>query len=102
MLQESERDFPDDYNPPSRLAKVYLGLGRLDDALAAVRRAEAKIYGPRTLRVLSTEADIWLAMKKPKEAKEALLHAVELGDKLELPGSYRDLREQLRAKANTL
>jgi hypothetical protein len=41
-------------------------------------------------------------MKKPKEAKEALLHAVELGDKLELPGGYRDLREQLRTKANTL
>jgi tetratricopeptide (TPR) repeat protein len=102
MLAESERDFPDDYNPPSRLAKVYLGLGRLDEALAAVRRAEAKIYGPRTLRVLSTEADIWLAMKKPKEAKEALLHAVDLGDKLELPGGYKDLREQLRAKANTL
>jgi tetratricopeptide (TPR) repeat protein len=102
MLGQSERDFPDDYNPPARLAKVYLGLGRLDEALAAVRRAEAKIYGPRTLRVLSTEADIWLAMKKPKEAKEALLHAVELGDRLELPGGYRDLREQLRAKANTL
>src|SRR5207244_2560334 len=25
MLEQSERDFPDDYNPPSRLAKVYLG-----------------------------------------------------------------------------
>jgi tetratricopeptide (TPR) repeat protein len=102
MLEASERDFPDDYNPPARLARVYLDLGRLDEALATVRRAEAKIYGPRTLRVLSTEADIWLAMKKPKEAKSALLHAVELGEKLELPGSYRDLREQLRAKANTL
>jgi tetratricopeptide (TPR) repeat protein len=102
MLVASERDFPDDYNPPARLARVYLDLGRLDEALAAVRRAEAKIYGPRTLRVLSTEADIWLAMKKPKEAKQALLHAVELGEKLELPGSYRELREQLRTKANTL
>ncbi len=102
MLEASERDFPDDYNPPARLAKVYLDLGRLDEALAAVRRAEAKIYGPRTLRVLATEADIWLAMKKPAEAKAALEHAVELGDKLELPGGYRDLREQLRAKASTL
>jgi tetratricopeptide (TPR) repeat protein len=102
MLEASEHDFPDDYNPPARLAKVYLDLGRLDAALAAVRRAEARIYGPRALRVLSTEADIWLAMKKPKEAKEALLHAVELGEKLELPGGYRDLREQLRTKANAL
>ena len=86
----------------SRLAKVYLGLGRLDEALATVRRAEAKIYGPRTLRVLSTEADIWLAMKKPKEAKAALLQAVALGDKLELPGGYRDLVAHLKEKADTL
>jgi tetratricopeptide (TPR) repeat protein len=35
MLEQSERDSPDDYNPPSRLAKAYLAVGRLDDALAA-------------------------------------------------------------------
>jgi tetratricopeptide (TPR) repeat protein len=102
MLQQSERDFPDDYNPPSRLAKVYLGLGRLEEALATVRRAEGKAYGPRTLRLLSTEADIWLAMKKPKEAKDALLRAVALGEKVELPGGYRDLLARLQAKANGL
>ena len=102
MLQQSERDAPDDYNPPSRLAKVYLGLGRLDEALATVRRAEAKAYGPRTLRLLSTEADIWLAMKKPKEAKDALLRALALGEKIELPGGYRDLLARLQAKADEL
>jgi hypothetical protein len=102
MLEQSERDFPDDYNPPARLARVYLGLGRLDDALAAVRRAESKAYGPRTLRVLSTEADILIAMKKPKEAKDALLRAVALGEKVELPGGYRDLLAKLKAKADTL
>jgi tetratricopeptide (TPR) repeat protein len=102
VLEQSERDAPDDYNPPSRLAKVYLGLGRLDAALAAVRRAEAKVYGPRALRVLSTEADIWLAMKKPAEAKDALLRAVELGDKLELPGGYRDLLEHMKERAASL
>jgi tetratricopeptide (TPR) repeat protein len=102
VLEQSERDAPDDYNPPSRLAKVYLGLGRFDAALAAVRRAEAKVYGPRALRVLSTEADIWLAMKKPAEAKDALLRAVELGEKLELPGGYRDLLERMKDRAASL
>jgi tetratricopeptide (TPR) repeat protein len=102
MLQQSERDFPDDYNPPSRLAKVYLGLGRFEEALDTVRRAEAKAYGPRTLRLLSTEADIWLAMKKPKEAKDALMRAIAMGQKLELPGGYRDLLARLQAKADGL
>jgi len=46
MLEQSERDFPDDYNPKARLAKVYLDLGRFDESLLAVRGAEAKVYGP--------------------------------------------------------
>jgi tetratricopeptide (TPR) repeat protein len=103
ILEQSERDFPDDYDSPSRLARVYLDVGRLDDALAAVKRAEAKIYGPRGLRVIATEADIWMAMKRPKEAKAALARAIELGEKLELiAGSYRDFLGQLKARAARL
>ncbi|HEX9297711.1 MAG TPA: thioredoxin family protein [Polyangiaceae bacterium] len=98
MLEQSARDFPDDYNAPIRLAKVYLDLGRLDEALAASRRAEAKVYGPRTLRVLSMQADILLAMERPDEAKQVLLRAVSLGEKLELPGGYRQLLDQLRRR----
>jgi tetratricopeptide (TPR) repeat protein len=102
MLEQSERDFPDDYNPPARLAKVLLDVGRLDAALTAVRRAEAKVYGPRTLRVYWTEADIWMAMKKPAEAKTALTHAIALGEKLELQGGYQELYERMRSRASAL
>jgi len=102
MLEQSARDFPDDYNAPNRLAKVYLDLGRFDEALAASRRAESKAYGPRTLRVLSLQADILLAMKQPQEAKTVLLRAAALGEKLELPGSYRQLLEELRRRAAAL
>jgi tetratricopeptide (TPR) repeat protein len=103
MLERSERDFPDDYDAPSRLAKVYLEVGRLDGALAAVKRAEAKVYGPRSLRVISTEADIWTAMKKPKEAKDALLRAIEIGERLDLDaGSYRDFLGLLKTRAAKL
>ncbi|MCC6624521.1 MAG: thioredoxin family protein [Deltaproteobacteria bacterium] len=58
MLERSQRDFPNDYNPPARLAYTLLQLGRLDEALAASARAEALVYGPRSLRVLSVRADI--------------------------------------------
>ncbi len=58
MLEASERDLPRDYNPPARLARAYLELRRFDDALAAVDRAIARVYGPRTMRVYNTKADI--------------------------------------------
>lgn len=58
LLIESERDFPDDYNPPARLALVYLSAKRLDEAKAAVERAAGRVYGPRSLRVFVLAADI--------------------------------------------
>jgi thioredoxin-like negative regulator of GroEL len=102
MLEQSERDFPDDYNPPARLAKVYLDAGRLDDALAAIGRAEKRVYGPRALRVLSIKADVLVAMKKPGEAKAALVQAVRLGEELKVSGGYKDLLERVRKRANEM
>ena len=57
MLEQSERDFPEDYNPPARLAYVYKELKRYDEALAASDRALSKVYGPRRIRVLLVRAD---------------------------------------------
>jgi thioredoxin-like negative regulator of GroEL len=102
MLTQSERDFPEDYNPPARLAKVYLDAGRLDDAMAAIERAEKRVYGPRALRVLSIKADILVAMKKPGEAKAALAQAVKMGEELKVSGGYRDLLERIRKRANEM
>ena len=53
MLQASERDLPDDYNPPARLATAYKAMRRWDEALAASDRALAKAYGPRKLGMLA-------------------------------------------------
>ena len=58
MLAESERDFPSDYNPPARVARVNLELHRYDEALVASRRALSKGYGPRKLKLYLLEADI--------------------------------------------
>ena len=58
MLTESERDFPDDYNPPARLARAYLEGKRFDDARSAIERAGARVYGPRSLRIFDLAADI--------------------------------------------
>lgn len=58
ILDATERDFPEDYNAPARLARVYLALKQDDDAWAAISRASARVYGPRVLRVHQLGADI--------------------------------------------
>ena len=58
MLEQRERELPDAYEPPARLAGVLLKAGRLPEARAAVERAIGKSYGPRRLRYLGLRAEI--------------------------------------------
>lgn len=76
MLEQSERDFPDDYNPPARLALAYKAMKEYDKALAASDRALARVYGPRKLSVLTVRADIYAEKGDAKAAKETIAQAV--------------------------
>ena len=81
-LLQSEKDLPDDYNPPAREALLYMAMGKLDDASAACDRALSKVYGPRKIRVLETKAQV-LAKKgdaagQKKTMQEALDYAKAL------------------------
>ncbi|HEY0156555.1 MAG TPA: thiol reductase thioredoxin [Thermoanaerobaculia bacterium] len=82
MLQQSERDFPDDYNPPARLALAYKELQQYDQALAASDRALARVSGPRRLSVLSVRADIFEAKGDAKAARETVAQAIEYAKSL--------------------
>jgi tetratricopeptide (TPR) repeat protein len=82
MLEQSEKDFPKDYNPPARLAAVYLKLQRYDEAMTAANRALALVYGPRRIRVLSTIADVQLAKGDRLAARKTLDDAVAFADGL--------------------
>ncbi|HEX6160062.1 MAG TPA: thiol reductase thioredoxin, partial [Thermoanaerobaculia bacterium] len=62
MLEQSERDFPDDYNPPARLAGIYKYMKQYDKALAASDRALARVYGPRKITVLQGRVELFVAM----------------------------------------
>ena len=61
MLEESARDFPNDYNPPARMGRALLALGRPDEAIASLDRALGLAYGPRKLTLWSLEADAYVA-----------------------------------------
>jgi tetratricopeptide (TPR) repeat protein len=76
MLEQSARDFPDDYNPPARLAYAYKAMSEFDKALAASDLALTKVYGPRKLAVLSVRADIFAAKGDKKAARETIEEAI--------------------------
>ena len=82
MLQASERDLPDDYNPPARLALTYKAMKKYDEALAASDRALAKAYGPRKISYLQTRSDIYREMGNVPAAKKAMEQAIELAESL--------------------
>jgi len=72
FLTERERELPDDYNPPHRLASAYQALGEHEKALLAIDRAIAKAWGARKARMLDKRADILVALGRVGEARKAL------------------------------
>jgi tetratricopeptide (TPR) repeat protein len=98
-LLASERDLPDDYNPPARLAILYRELGRFDDALAASRRALDKAYGARKLRIFDARADIYTKKGDPAAARRTLEEALTYADTLPKSQQPRAFLAQMRKKA---
>ncbi|HEV8433884.1 MAG TPA: thiol reductase thioredoxin [Thermoanaerobaculia bacterium] len=82
MLEQSEKDFPNDYNPPSRLALAYKAMRRFDDALAASDRALAKAYGPRKITILRARYDIYTAKGDKEMAKKTLEETIRYAKSL--------------------
>lgn len=76
MLEQSAKDFPDDYNPPARMAMAYHALKQYDRALAASDQALAKAYGPRRLVILRTRATILEAKGDKPGAKKVVEQAL--------------------------
>ncbi|AKF84034.1 Tetratricopeptide repeat-containing protein [Myxococcus fulvus] len=98
-LEQSEKDLPQDYNPPARLATLYRTVGRLDDALAASDRALARVQGSRRLSVMSGRVDILVARKDTaaavKTLEEALAFAKTLPAVQTSPRMVKNLEKKL-------
>jgi predicted negative regulator of RcsB-dependent stress response len=86
MLQASENASPKDYNPPARLARVYLAKRELQAAKSAIGRARARVYGPRTASLAILQGDIEAASGDKDAAKKA----------------YEDAKAVLKAQPPTL
>jgi thioredoxin-like negative regulator of GroEL len=102
MLEQSEREAPDDENPPARLARAHVAMGQLDQALEDVNRALARCNGPRKLRVYMLQADIFLAKKDAAGARDALERAVKFARESHLPAEYDRLVASIAKKMRAL
>ncbi len=100
-LEQSEKDFPDDYNPPQRLAIAYAAAKKYDQALAASDRAMARAYGPRKLVVYRTRVDILRkkgdAAAARKTLEEMLAYAEALPKEQASERTIAAIRKQLEA-----
>lgn len=96
-LLQSEKDLPDDYNPPARLAIIYREAGRLDDGLKAIERAFAKAYGPRKLRLYEVKASLLDKKGDAAGQRATLAEAVAYGKSL--PAAQRAEKSVARIEA---
>jgi tetratricopeptide (TPR) repeat protein len=103
MLQESEKDLTDDYNPPARLAVVYMAMKKPDEALAASNRALPKVSGPRRVQVLQRRSDIFAAKGDAAASREALEQALAYAEALPAgqrsEGQIKALKKKLETPA---
>ena len=102
MLEASERDLPQDYNPPARLAVAYKAMQRWDEALAASDRALPKAYGPRQLGLLQTRSDIYVGRGDSDAARRTLADALALAESLPAPQRSESTLTNLRKKLEAL
>jgi tetratricopeptide (TPR) repeat protein len=102
MLELSEREFPEDYNPPARLAIAYLEMKRYGEGLAAVQRALSRAYGPRKLRLWSLQADLCEAKGDRAGAARALRDARDYARSLPLTGGYPKLLDAIEKRLSKM
>jgi tetratricopeptide (TPR) repeat protein len=102
MLEQSEKEMPDDYNPPARLARAYFEMKKWDRSVAAADRALQKAYGPRKLRIFSLKADALLRKGDRAAAKKTLASALAYAQSIPLTGGYPRLRDELARKYDQL
>jgi tetratricopeptide (TPR) repeat protein len=96
LLAQREKEMPDDYNPPARLARVLLEEKRLPEAEAAVDRALAKM--PRSQRrvgILGLKGKILSAQGK---STTAVIHE-QLEVMRSLPAAQRKPAEEAKLEA---
>lgn len=82
MLEQSHKDFPNDYNPLYRLALVYKTTKDWDKSLEMLDRAMPKMYGPRKILAYRLNSDVLAGKGDNAGARKIIAEAVEYAKSL--------------------
>ncbi len=82
MLEQSQKDFPGDYNPPYRLAVTYKAMKDWDKSLEMLDRAMPKMYGPRKILAYRLKSDVLAAKGDGAGARKTIAEAIEYAKSL--------------------
>lgn len=93
MLEQSASEFPNDFNPPARLARIHRMMGNYDEAKVQAARARSLVTGPRTLRVIEEQIAVAEATGDLRSAR------VLLRDIVDYPGWLPSSGEQAKDRA---
>lgn len=102
MLEQSQRDFPKDYNPPARLAFVYRAMKKYDEALAAYERAMKLAYGPRKIGIMRGIADTYAAKGDKEVARKMMQEAIAYAQSLPSDQVSDAMMASLKKKLETM
>jgi tetratricopeptide (TPR) repeat protein len=102
MLEQSERDLPQDYNPPARLISAYRAASRYDDALAASDRALKLAYGPRKVGIYRGRAAVYIAKGDKDTARKTLEEAIHYAESLPAEQRSDTVIASMKKQLNTM
>jgi tetratricopeptide (TPR) repeat protein len=76
MLEQSAKDFPEDYNPPARLAAAYKAMEKYEASISFADLALSRAYGPRRLVIYRTKADSQAGLGDMDGARATMREAI--------------------------
>jgi tetratricopeptide (TPR) repeat protein len=102
MLEQSAKDLPGDYNPPSRLARAYSMTGQWDKAFEASAKASSLASGRAKLRVLTARAGLYKDKGDVEGARRSYDEAIAYAESLPEAERPQKQIEQLRKQREKL
>lgn len=76
MLEQTANDFPNDFNPPARMARAYFEMGKYDEAISSSDKALALANGPRKVKIALLKADALSKKNDVAGARQTLTDAI--------------------------
>jgi tetratricopeptide (TPR) repeat protein len=102
MLEQDERDLPNDYNPPARLISAYKAAGRFDDAIAASDRALKLAYGPRKIGIYRNRASVYAAKGDKASARKTIEEAIQFAESLPAEQQSANVIASMKKQLDTM